>query len=51
MKKMLQGILPSSTFPSTKLLASSFISGYVLAILVYSLFRPQVHVLLNYIFH
>jgi hypothetical protein len=47
MKKFLLAVIENTQPVSQKLLFSSFISGYVLAIVFFKFFRPQVHHLLD----
>jgi hypothetical protein len=49
MKNFLLAVSDYTRPLSQKLLFISFISGYVLAIIFYSFFGPQVHHFLNYL--
>jgi hypothetical protein len=47
MKTFLSSVTDSTRPLSQKLLLTSFISGYVLAIFIYKFFSPEVHQFLN----
>lgn len=49
MKNFLSAVSEYTRPLSQKLLFISFISGYILAIIFYSFFGPQVHHFLNYL--
>jgi hypothetical protein len=50
MKNFLSAVVENTQPLSQKLLASSFISGYFLAIIFFKFFGPQVHHFLDSIF-
>jgi hypothetical protein len=47
MKKFLMAVIENTQPISQKMLFMSFISGYGLAILIYTFYRPQVHHLVD----
>ena len=50
MKTFLTAVFENTRPLSKKLLFSSFMAGYLLATLLFALFRPQVHHFINSIF-
>ena len=49
MKNFLSDVFDLTRPPSIKILLSSFMTGYLLATLLFAFFRPQIHQFLEFI--